>query len=192
MLDDLAIEAAEPRSRSYKLTVGNALHILVSPTGCKSFRLKYRIKGREQLLTVGQHPHIPVAEAVRRAEVARQLLAEGADPALCKPAKIEEAPVSLANLPPPPIAGQRVYFVQVLTGHIKIGTTVNIENRLKTFNHAHPEPVALLASAPGGHVHEAEVHRIFRRDRDHGEWFSPSPELLAFVESINAEGGWPC
>lgn len=192
LLDDLAIEAAAPRSKPYKLTIGNALHVLVSPTGCKTFRWKYRIRRREQLLTIGRHPHISVVEAMRRVEVARQLLADGDDPGLCRPAKVEDAPISLADMPPPPIASQKVYFIQVLSGHIKIGTSANVTNRLRIFNQAHPEPVNLLAAVPGGHVHEAEVHRMFRRDRDQGEWFSPSPELLAFIDAINAEGGWPC
>ena len=192
MLSDQDIAAAEVRPKLYKLADERSLHVAVSPTGVKSFRWKYRYQGREKLLTVGRFPHISVAEARRRAAHARQQLADGIDPAH---RQIAESIVSLSDLPllPLPEDGARVvYFLRTVTGHIKIGTTASLDHRMSAMRTAHAEPVVLLAAVRGGHSHEATLHRIFARDRDHGEWFSPSPELLTFVAQVSETGEWPC
>ena len=61
-LTDTAIRTAKPKEKPWKLTDGGGLYVLVSPTGGKLWRLKYRYGGKEKLLALGA-PH---AVAVRR------------------------------------------------------------------------------------------------------------------------------
>ncbi len=63
-----------------KLYDERGLFLLTLLSGVKSWRLRFRIAGREKLLTLGQYPHIDLTEARRRAESARQIIAGGGDP----------------------------------------------------------------------------------------------------------------
>lgn len=80
-LNDLAIRKAEPRDKPYKLADGGGLFVLVTPSGGKLWRLKYRIDGREKLLSLGKYPDVPLARAGELSAIARRKIADGVDPA---------------------------------------------------------------------------------------------------------------
>ncbi len=79
-LTDVAIRNAKPGAKAIKLADGGGMFLLVTPAGGKLWRLKYRIDGREKLLAIGAYPEIGLAEARRRREEARELIAVGKDP----------------------------------------------------------------------------------------------------------------
>jgi integrase len=80
MLTDAKVKAAKPAAKPYKLHDERGLHVLVSPTGSKSWRFKYRIHGREKLLGLGLYPDVPLALARERRDDARREVAKGIDP----------------------------------------------------------------------------------------------------------------
>lgn len=80
MLTNAAAKAAGAQARAYKLHDAGGLHLLVRPTGTKSWQQKYRWRGREKLLTIGQFPEVNLAQARMRALEAKELLANGVDP----------------------------------------------------------------------------------------------------------------
>ena len=80
MLTNAAAKAAGARSRAYKLHDQGGLHLLVRPTGTKSWQQKYRWQGREKLLTLGQFPEIGVPRARMLQAEAKELLETGQDP----------------------------------------------------------------------------------------------------------------
>ena len=80
MLTTAAVKAARFRASAYKLTDERGLHLYVTPTQRKTFRLRFRLLGREQLLTIGQWPEISLDAARTRAEAAREQLGRGIDP----------------------------------------------------------------------------------------------------------------
>lgn len=75
-----------------------------------------------------------------------------------------------------------VYFVQTESGSIKIGSANNPESRLRIFQNGSVEDLRLLGTMPGGLVREKEIQRQFGYLRLKGEWFSPEPELMKFIE----------
>ncbi|CAD7336022.1 DUF4102 domain-containing protein [Sphingomonadales bacterium 56] len=79
-LSNAAVKAARPRSRAYKMFDERGLFLFVTPGGLRSWRLKYRIEGREKLLCLGQWPDLQLLEARDRAEEARALISQGFDP----------------------------------------------------------------------------------------------------------------
>lgn len=79
-LTDLAVKSAKPQEKPYKLTDGNGMFLLVTPTGAKSWRLKYRFDGKEKLLTLGIYPDVSLGKAREKREAARKQLADGIDP----------------------------------------------------------------------------------------------------------------
>lgn len=54
--------------------------MLVQPSGSRLWRLKYRIDGREKLLSVGTYPEVSLKSARERREDARRQIAAGVDP----------------------------------------------------------------------------------------------------------------
>jgi integrase len=79
-LSELAVRAAKPREKAFKLSDSGGLHLLVQPGGGKLWRLKYRFAGKEKLLSFGPYPATSLADARRRREAAKSLLAAGTDP----------------------------------------------------------------------------------------------------------------
>jgi integrase len=80
MLTIADAKAARPRARGYKLHDEGGLHLFIAPTGRKSWRMAFRWRGREQLLTIGRFPDLSIAQARARRDAARAQLADGADP----------------------------------------------------------------------------------------------------------------
>jgi len=63
MLTPAAVKAAQPMARAYKLFDTGGLFLFVAPGGLKSWRVKYRLKGKEKLATLGQYPALSLHEA---------------------------------------------------------------------------------------------------------------------------------
>lgn len=80
MITNAAARAAGAQSRAYKLFDQGGMHLLVRPTGTKSWQQKYRWRGREKLLTIGQFPEINVARARILQAEAKDALERGVDP----------------------------------------------------------------------------------------------------------------
>lgn len=83
-LTDTAARAAKPREKAYKLADSGGLHLFVTPTGGKLWRVKYRFGGKEKLLSLGPYPAVTLASAREKREEAKRLLREGMDPAAAK------------------------------------------------------------------------------------------------------------
>ena len=79
-LSDTKARNAKPRTKPYKITDGEGLFLLVTPSGGKYWRLKYFFGGKEKLLALGVYPDVNLAEARQRRAQARKVLAAGNDP----------------------------------------------------------------------------------------------------------------
>lgn len=79
-LSNLAISKAKPRDKLYKLSDGGGLSLLVEPNGNKSWRFRYRFRGRENMISLGPYPLVPLARAREKRDEARRLLLDGTDP----------------------------------------------------------------------------------------------------------------
>lgn len=80
-LSDTAIRAAKHGPRPVKIFDANGLFLLLQPSGGKLWRLKYRYAGTEKKLSIGRYPDVGLKEARRRRDEAREMLANGLDPA---------------------------------------------------------------------------------------------------------------
>jgi len=86
-LTDTQVSKAKLKDKQYKLADGEGLYLLVTPTGGKLWRFKYRIGDKEKLLSFGAYPAVGLADARRRREDAKKLLVNGADPGEVKKAQ---------------------------------------------------------------------------------------------------------
>lgn len=91
MLTNAAVKAARPRAAAYKLFDQGGLHLYVAPTGRKSFRMRFRLGGKEQLLTIGSIPEVTLDAARAWCDQAREQLGRGEDPRNCEIAQTGKA-----------------------------------------------------------------------------------------------------
>jgi integrase len=83
MLTDTAVRNAKPSDKPYKIADRNGLYLLVSPAG-KYWRINYRFHGKQKTLSLGVYPAITLADARKKRDEARKLLAGDIDPSLVK------------------------------------------------------------------------------------------------------------
>ena len=79
-LSEAKIRASRPKERAYKIFDERGLFMLVTPTGGRLWRFRYRMGGVEKLLTLGAYPDVPLKRAREKREDARKLVADGIDP----------------------------------------------------------------------------------------------------------------
>lgn len=96
-LTDIEIKKSKPAAKPYKRFDGGGLYLLITPSGSKLWRLKYRFHGREKLLSYGSYPLVPLKDARTWRDQAKRLLLEGIDPSAHHLNKKAEARASAAN-----------------------------------------------------------------------------------------------
>lgn len=86
-LSDVQISKAKPKDKQYTLFDGGGLHLLVTPTGGKLWRFKYRFQSKGHLISFGSYPAVSLADARQRREEAKKLIASGVNPSEIKKAQ---------------------------------------------------------------------------------------------------------
>jgi len=78
-----------------------------------------------------------------------------------------------------------IYFIQDSTTlAIKIGhAKSDIDGRRRQLQTGNPSPLVVVWCMAGDEGTEYRLHRQFAADRLSGEWFRPSPALLAWLMS---------
>lgn len=83
MLTDIVIRKAKPKTRPYKLSDSNGLHLLVTEKS-KLWRFSYRFDGKQKTLAIGAYPVFSLNDAREKREEAKRQLVNGIDPASAK------------------------------------------------------------------------------------------------------------
>jgi len=97
LLTDKAITNAKPRAKPYRLFDGDGLALWVSPTGVKSWQLRYRLDGKDQTATIGKLSRVSLADARQRADEKRKLVERGEHLTTAKRADRARKEVERAN-----------------------------------------------------------------------------------------------
>jgi integrase len=80
-LSDKAVKAfAAKAEHGKKLADGGGLHLFITPAGSATWRIKYRIDGREKVFSVGPYPLVSLAAARTELSAVKALLLENKDP----------------------------------------------------------------------------------------------------------------
>jgi len=82
ILTEVRIRAARPKEKAYKLFDLRGLFMLVTPTGGRLWRFRYRMNGVEKLLTLGKYPDVSLKRAREKRDDARKLVADNVDPSV--------------------------------------------------------------------------------------------------------------
>ncbi len=79
-LTDAKVRNAKPKSKQFKIFDTDGLFLLISPAGGKWWRFKYRLRGKEKLISLGTYPEVSLAQARGRRDEARKQVADSIDP----------------------------------------------------------------------------------------------------------------
>lgn len=84
------VRLRQAKGDDFPLWDGQGLHLILSPSGSRLWRLKYyRPDGRENRLALGSYPEVSLAKARQYRTEARTLIREGQDPSAVRIAKRE-------------------------------------------------------------------------------------------------------
>lgn len=86
--------------------------------------------------------------------------------------------------PEPTRARVWVYAMRNPAGRVKIGKSDNPHARAARIASAAGTSIELLGVEPGGGRRERELHARHAAVRTDGEWFEPTPEVLAWVSTL--------
>jgi integrase len=160
-LTDRAIINLKATGKSSKHFDGGGLHIFLSPTGGKLWRLVYRFEGREKLLSFGQYPAVSLKLARERRDEAKEQLAKGIDPGEMKKEMKKVSTTNAANS----------FEVVAREWHTKQKTRKN-PNKKSNWTERHAEQViarleknvfAIIGKYPIGSIKPADVLNVLQR-----------------------------
>jgi integrase len=153
-LTDTAVRNAQPRETPYKLTDGDGLTLLINSDGSKWWRLRYRIGGREKMLSLGVYPDVGLKRARERRDDARRQIADGVDPS----SKRQAEKVGRANTFE--LVGRE--WLQLQAGSIKASTHERELSQLERFVFPY------LGGRPVTEITAPEVLTVLKRVESRG------------------------
>jgi integrase len=86
-LTDMKVLKVKPQDKPIMLFDGRGLYLLITPSGGKLWRFKYRFDNKSKTMAFGTYPEISLLDARHRREDARKLLANNIDPGAIKKAQ---------------------------------------------------------------------------------------------------------
>ncbi|WP_422384856.1 tyrosine-type recombinase/integrase [Roseibium album] len=94
-LTDRQIRSFKTPEKPKKVSDGGGLHLLLTANGSRLWRFSYRFAGTQRTLALGAYPHVTLAIARQRRDVAKGQLAAGIDPS--QQQKVEKAEAKAAH-----------------------------------------------------------------------------------------------
>lgn len=80
MLNDAKLRSLKPKEKVYRETDFDGLCLEVKPTGKKFWRYRFRLHGKQLMMTLGTYPAIGLAEARKKRDEAKAVLDTGVNP----------------------------------------------------------------------------------------------------------------
>ena len=155
MLTDTELKALRPREKPYKRSDARGLYVLVNTDGARWWRFRYRVSGREKLISLGTYPDTSLRLAREKRDEARRRLAAGIDPSA------ERQAAKLAAADTFEAIGRE--WLEVQKPKLSAATLAKAEWMLTTFVFPH------IGSRPIGEIAAPDVLRLLRRIEARGK-----------------------
>lgn len=156
-LTDAKIRNAKPGTKQVKLFDGDGLFLLVSPSGGKWWRFKYRFGGKEKLLSLGTYPEVSLSEAREKRFQARKQVAAGVDPSEAR--KAQQA----ANT-----EQEDAFEVVAREWHAKFSATWSACHAETTLRRLDLDAFPVIGARPIGEIKAPELLSMLRRIESRG------------------------
>jgi hypothetical protein len=79
-----------------------------------------------------------------------------------------------------------IYFIRSYNEFVKIGTSIDPEERKTTLQTANPKKLHIQAVLEGSYETEKGLHELFEKHRVRGEWFRYTEEIKWYIRAIQA------
>lgn len=160
-LTDIQIRNIKPKKKQVKIFDGGGLFLVVTPSGGKLWRMKYRYNGKEKLLSFGPYPEISLADARGKKEEARTLVVKGIDPGAAKKEQAEAA------------AQKKATFEAIaLEWHEKFSAQWNADTAKRTLGRLKNDPFPILGHRPIAEIGAPELLTMLRRVESRGAGYT--------------------
>lgn len=83
-ISEVQVRTAKSAAKAFKLYDSEGLFLLVTPSGGKLWRLRFKFDGKEKLLTLGAYPKVGLAAARKKRNAAIEDIQAGIDPAAAR------------------------------------------------------------------------------------------------------------
>lgn len=152
-LTDTAIKNAKPGEKPVKLYDADGLLLWVAPSGGKWWRLKYRLGGKEKMLSLGTYPEVGLREARERRDEARRRLADGIDPSAHRKAAKSTKALREANS----------FELVAREWHAKYASTWSASHGVRILRRLEANAFPWIGGKPTADLKPADVLEVLRR-----------------------------
>jgi len=157
-LTDLQVSKAKPGVKQFTMFDGGGLFLLITPSGGKLWRFKYRFAGKEKLLSLGAYPEVSLSDARKRREEARKLLANDVDPSEIRKAKKAAIDAETENS----------FEVVAREWHSKFSSTWSTSHAETTLRRLQADVFPVLGEKPINEIKAPELLAMLRRIESRG------------------------
>jgi integrase len=157
-LTNQGVKIAPILNRAYKIADGNGLYLLVSPTGNKTWRYKYRLGKMERALGLGRYPDVGLSAARLAHAEARALLRDGKDPAL-EAKRDKQGKLHAQD------ATFRKFADEWLADHAPLWSPSNVQ---RVRNRLERDLYPAFGSTPIGAIESIDILRVLRKIEGRG------------------------
>ena len=152
-LKDTTVKNYKAGPKDKKYFDGDGLYLLVTTKGGKYWRMKYRLQGKELLLTLGVYPEISLTDARARRDEARKLVAKGIDPNEMKKTQKDADAISAENS----------FEMITREWHTKFFVTKSESHRVRTLRSFERDVFPWIGKRPIADVKAPELLKILHR-----------------------------
>src|SRR5262245_883063 len=83
-LSQLAITKAKPKDKPYLLADGGGLHLQITTSGSRLWRVRFRFAGKANMMSLGPFPAVSLKDARERRDEIKKQISAGINPSLRK------------------------------------------------------------------------------------------------------------
>ena len=178
-LTDSEIRAAKPKEKEYKLFDGGGLYLSITPKNKKWWRLKYKLAGKDRLISLGVYPTVTLQQARRQREETKALISAGVDPAEKRRTEKEAARQKEERIKNTFEALTDAYFEHAATLEDAPTEKTMHRNKRRIENHCYPT----LKNVPAEEITEADIIDILSVLKAKG-YHEIARRVLMFVKQI--------
>lgn len=77
-----------------------------------------------------------------------------------------------------------IYFIRSYNEYVKIGTSIDPEDRICSLQTASPKKLRIQAVLEGSYKTEKGLHDLFDKSRVKGEWFKYTEEIKWYIRAV--------
>lgn len=172
-LTDTKLKSLKPREKAYTLADGEGLYVEVLPSGSIVWRMRYRLHGRPEKVTIGPYPAVTIRKAREQRRKYQGMVADGLSPMREKQAQKAEraAEGTVTGL-------CKDYYQRMIAPRYK--DPKRVERLMERF--IKPEIGTLLV----GQVKPLDIDRVLRKVADYAP--TTANDVLRLLKAIFAYG----